>query len=98
MEKSEVKQLVKELINKDPPLKNYLEINHIYGKYMSRLTKYVIACDHRDKDSVKDRIDDILCNPYPLYGFGLSKYCISRSLITDIYYNSINIYHNSINI
>lgn len=90
MEKSEIKQLVKELINKDPPLKNYLETNHIYGKYVSKLTKYVIVCSHRSKDSAIDSIISVLCNPYPLYGFGLSKYSVSRSIMTDIYFNSIN--------
>lgn len=92
MEKSEIKQLVKELINKDPPLKNYLEINHIYGKYVSILTKYE-ATNHRlcSKDSIKASIRSILSNSYPLYGFGLSKYSVSRSVITDIYFNSINV-------
>lgn len=92
MEKSKIKQLVKELINKDPPLKNYLEINHIYGKYISILTKYE-ATNYRlrSKESIKASIETILSNSYPLYGFGLSKYSVSRSVMTDIYCNSINI-------
>lgn len=91
IEKSEIKQLVKECINKDPPLKNYLEINHIYGKYVSKLTKYAIGCSCNNKNIAINSINSVLCNPYPLWGFGLSKYSVSRSIMTDIYFNSINI-------
>jgi hypothetical protein len=88
MEKSEIKQLVKECINKDPPLKNYLEINHIYGKYISVVTKYVVRYFCKDyKYTIIGKINFIISRSYPLDGYGFSKYNVSRQIIQDIFNN-----------
>lgn len=88
MEKSKIKQLVKECINKDPPLKNYLEINHIYGKYVSAVTKdaAVYFCVNNEYTMIC-KINSIISRFYPLSGHVSSKYDISRQTIQDIFYN-----------
>lgn len=89
MTKKEVKQLVKEAVNKSPPLKNYLEINHIYGKYISKATElmyYYINSWGWNDEHAKLRIEDnIVHNTRPLCNITcLRNYDISIRLMKDI--------------
>lgn len=92
MDKNKVKQLVREAVNKSPPLKNYLEINHIYGKYISKSTdifnRYFINMDIDSLSKAKDTIEMYIHGPRPISFIGcLRKHDVFISTMKDIYNN-----------
>lgn len=92
MNKNEVKQLVKEAVNKSPPLKNYLEINHIYGKYISKATsifdEHFTNTNINSLSEAKHTIERYIHGAYPL-GFirCLRNYDIFIGSMRDIHNN-----------
>lgn len=91
MTKGEVKQEIKEAVNKSPPLKSYLQNNHIYGNYVAEMTS-VFYNAHKSgywpKDSIIAKIQQTIFGNEPLlFCTHLKKYDVSSYIINDIYHN-----------
>lgn len=95
MDKSEVKHLVKQELNRDPPLENYLKEKKIYGNYVSELTKkiffhpYISSMLERQENCeglCLSMIRDYINRTYPLEDFSINivLHSVRKSTMRDI--------------